>query len=407
MKKILVIPSWYPTADMPVSGIFIRVQAKCLARRFEVTVLTPRFPSRADKLRLRWGPRLIRENDEGIKIWRYRKLSIPTIRRWIPFLQAPDHVLILRAYRQFTAAVRRGFRRFVGEQGLPDIIHAHVVLPAGWIAVELGKEFGVPVVLTEHTEPFQVHLATARQRTLVKDILTRADRLIAVSPTLRDTMLAFCPEAKIEVLGNLIDAEFFTPGPPSPSERSFRFFCLALLTERKGLKYLLQAVQMLRSKGFENFEVHIGGDGPERHLLEQLAEDLGVCNRCRFLGMLDRARVREEMRACDVFVLPSLGETFGIVLGEAMACGKPVLSTRCGGPQDVVTPETGVLVDPANAQELAEAMAGFLNGRYSFQPYSIRDSVVRRFGENTFLDNIEMVYTDLIGQRMEARKKAG
>ncbi len=101
------------------------------------------------------------------------------------------------------------------------------------------------------------------------------------------------------------------------------------------------------------------------------------------------------MRECDAFVLPSLGETFGVVLCEAMACGKPVIATRCGGPEFVVTPETGLLVDAANPMALAEAMDRFISHQVAFDSDVIRGSVVARFGEDTFLKNISAIYEEL------------
>jgi glycosyltransferase involved in cell wall biosynthesis len=78
-----------------------------------------------------------------------------------------------------------------------------------------------------------------------------------------------------------------------------------------------------------------------------------------------------------------------------MACGKPVISTKCGGPEFVVTPETGILVPPADSEGLANAMEGFMTGKYKFEPTKIRESVKSRFGENAFLENISRVYEEV------------
>ena len=101
------------------------------------------------------------------------------------------------------------------------------------------------------------------------------------------------------------------------------------------------------------------------------------------------------MQNCDVFVLSSLHETFGVVVGEAMACGKPVISTRCGGPEFVVNEETGVLVDVAKPQALADAMADFISDRVSFDPQAVRTSVVNRFSPEVFVRNVSAVYEQL------------
>ena len=98
------------------------------------------------------------------------------------------------------------------------------------------------------------------------------------------------------------------------------------------------------------------------------------------------------MQQCDVFVHPSLSETFGVVLGEAMACGKPVIATRCGGPEFVVTAETGILVKSADARALADAMNGMISGQYVFDSRQIRRSVQDRFGAEAFMRDITAIY---------------
>jgi L-malate glycosyltransferase len=394
IRRVLVIPSWYPSAESPLAGIFVREQAQCLARRFDVTVLTPRFPPLREQLQLRWGPPLLREEDGAVQTWRVRYLKMPTIRRFIPFANA-DHAMVY--YRKFAAAIRRGFAEYVRQCGLPDVIHAHVVLPAGWVAVELARQSGAPIVLTEHSGPFAMHLTSVHQEKVVRAILTGANRVSAVSRSLRKIMNEFCPDIPIDVIGNLIDTDFFVPGErPAPLDTPFLFFCLGKLTRDKGVQHLLQAIRKLLADGFKNFVVHVGGEGPFRPALMKMACELKIEKYCQFLGVMDRAKVRAEMQACDAFVLPSLWETFGVVLGEAMACGKPVLSTRCGGPEEVVMPETGILVPPADVPALAAAMASFLRKQFSFQPRQIRDSVVERFGPESFLEKTARFYADAL-----------
>jgi glycosyltransferase involved in cell wall biosynthesis len=248
-----------------------------------------------------------------------------------------------------------------------------------------------------------MHLQTDKQRQLVRDILMRADRVIAVGKALRGNLIALCPDLKVDVIGNVVETEFFTPPPATPFPTGpFRFFFLGVLNEGKGVHFLIQATRELINRGLSSFQVWLGGDGSYRSVLENHVRSLRVQDHCQFLGMLDRNEARQRMRACDVFVLPSLGETFGIVVGEAMACGKPVLATCCGGPEDLVTAETGLLVPPANAHALADAMAGFLTRRHCFETDKIRDSVVCRFGEEVFLDRIEFLYKEiLVRQKMK------
>jgi glycosyltransferase involved in cell wall biosynthesis len=116
---------------------------------------------------------------------------------------------------------------------------------------------------------------------------------------------------------------------------------------------------------------------------------------CRFAGALTRAQAIQQMQACDIFILPSLGETFGIVLGEAMACGKPVIATRCGGPEYIVTEKTGILVAPRDVTALTDAIIFMLNAYSTFDPEHIRQSVLHRFGEASFLEAVASHYKNI------------
>jgi glycosyltransferase involved in cell wall biosynthesis len=210
-------------------------------------------------------------------------------------------------------------------------------------------------------------------------------------------LLDFQPGLQIQVIGESVKTDFFVPvnGAARQNATSKRFFVAARLAEQKGLEHLIEAVHLLQQKGLNSFELVIGGEGPDRRKLEDLATSLGVAPRCKFLGLLNREQVRHEMQQCDVFVLSSLWETFGVVVGEAMACGKPVISTRCGGPEFIVTEENGVLVDVANAQALADAMSDFIAGRKHFDSQTVRDSVVNRFSPEMFAKNASAVYEQL------------
>jgi glycosyltransferase involved in cell wall biosynthesis len=228
---------------------------------------------------------------------------------------------------------------------------------------------------------------------MVRRTLAGVTATLAVSPALARQMRAFEPEAPVQVLGNVIRTAYFTPDAPEEAhDGPVRLLTIALLSAQKGLAYLLQALAELRRRGGPTVELVVGGDGPERSRLEQQARELGLDASCRFVGLLSREEARRWMRWCDLFVLPSLHETFGIVLGEAMACGKPVVATRCGGPEYLVTPESGLLVEPGDADALAGAIIAWMERRTSFQSDVIRRGVVERFGEEAFLKGIAGVY---------------
>ena len=378
--RILLLVNWYPNVTSPVSGAFIRDQARLLAERFAVNVLA--VQSIGLRAAFRDRRRSSIEHDGKVVVYRVYAPTPP----YIPHLH-----FLSSAY-----AAWRELHKYVRRQGCPDLIHAHVVLPCGWIAARASRAWDIPALLTEHTSPFTAHLYTSLQRWLVRETM-KSIPVLAVSPALRQRILEFVPTAHVRVLGNVISTRFFTPKDAVLDEprTKKRFLTIALLTDQKGMNHLLNAAALLRAKVDCPFELVIGGDGAERQRLEHLARQLGLTNICRFVGLLDRTQVRDWMRWCDVFVLPSIHETFGVVVGEAMACGKPVIATRCGGPEFVVGDGCGILVPIADAQALADAMEQFLLGQVQYDPVRIRESVCVRFGEDAFLRNMETIYNEI------------
>lgn len=383
-KKILLVSYWYPSDDRPLYGVFVEEQALALATEYDVAVLVPGMAAWRDVLKRDAPDRSRQEVRKELKV--FREFALPSV----------PHGPEVLVYKTYARSAQTGYRKLLKEWGTPDLIHAHVVLPAGWAASELGRDNAIPVVLTEHSSPFSMHLKTDQQRKFVRRTLSQTDRIVAVSPSLRKQILDFEPALKVDVIGNLIRTDYFVPSNArGDNSGKVNFLSIAHLVEQKGYKYLLQAISLLVNRGITNFEVVIGGDGLERDSLKRLASELKIGNWCCFLGALDRDQARHWMQSCDVFVLPSLHETFGIVLGEAMSCGKPVIATRCGGPEFVVSNDSGCLVDVADTEALADAMSKFIDGRLTFDPDSVRSSVVNRFGIERFLRQTSEMYEQL------------
>ncbi len=173
-----------------------------------------------------------------------------------------------------------------------------------------------------------------------------------------------------------------------------------LVEPKKGLTILLRAIaELARRYGQPPCQVLIVGDGPSRHKLEILREQLGLSSWIVFTG--SRRDIPRVLRALDAFVLPSLYEGFGIAILEAMAAGKPVIATAVGGiPEFVRSGETGLLVEPGNVAALADAIDRLLNhplqaqamggkGRARAQAHYRISEVVRQH---------EQAYTDCLAQ---------
>lgn len=378
MKHILLISTWYPSDEQPALGTFVEEQAVALRQKYRITVIAPRQGGWRDRLRGEAG-RVRVEQRRGIDVVRVRSLS--AIPRFGP-----------AAYAAYLGAALRAYKFAAGRAGRPDLIHAHVVRPAGWAAVHIGRRESLPVVLTEHSGPFSMHLRSAIDRRHAAWTLGEADAVVAVSPSLRLAIRSFIP-VDVSVVGNTIDTSFFSLREPTISRgNAFRVLTVSVLVASKRVDQVLEAVALLARQMDRPVELTIVGDGPLRESLENRASKLGLRDRCRFLGLMGREGVRDEIRRCDAFVLASEAETFGIVIAEAMASGAPVVSTRSGGPEFIVEPGTGVLVSVGDVDGMAGALRDIATGARVPDLHAARESVTRRFGRSAFVEAISAVY---------------
>jgi glycosyltransferase involved in cell wall biosynthesis len=394
---VFVIPSWYPSRAKPAAGIFIRDQVRAVARQRpnwriavsvwgqDETVVELRRPlATFSRLRRRdaWARSEFPESANAVVY------SSPVL-HWTPRLLSGRFAALLAASRE---NLLRSQERF----GAVDLIHAHASFPAALVAMELASELGVPYVVTEHTGEALRHRLERSQigRRALGEALQRASALIAVSQTLA-RRLAQAGISATDVIPNVVDEDLFTPAGP-PTSAPPRAFALGRLVDEKGIGRLIAATASLRRSGFA-VELRIGGDGPRRGQWERDALRLGLDGTVSFLGSLTREAVRDEMRACSCFVLPSESESFGVVCIEALACGRPVVATRSGGPEEIVTERDGVLVPPRDADALAEGLRTVLARQYDAE--AIRAGAVQRFGSAAVTAALDGVYRRVLLQQ--------
>ena len=226
---------------------------------------------------------------------------------------------------------------------------------------------------------------------------TTASELAALTPALDLRALLPWPIAP--------DLEV-APWPRSPDGLWRIGFCGRLADPRKNLPLLLEAFALLRA-GRPWLRLALAGAAPDAALAAQ-AERLGIAGAIEWRGRLSRAELLAFYRALELFVIPSQQEGLGIVGLEAMASGRPVVSTRCGGPVDFVRPgETGTLVE-AEAPALAAAVAALLDAPGEAEAMGRRAAafVRDRFDEATLAARFYRALDGVLGTRL-ARASGG
>lgn len=392
--NVLVVSRLYPRPKDPVPGIFVEEEARELARLCNVKVVSPApwFPPL--KLLPKWydySQLPLHETRKGLEILRPRTMMLPR-----------NTLFPLLGFSFYLA-----LRRWVDEidHDFPiDLIHAHTAYPDGFAAVLLGKALGRPTVVTLHGGDVNLYFRHYFGRKLGLWAVSGASHVIAVSESLRRTVADEygADEGKITVIPNGVDVTRFAPMAQSEARNglglegeSSKVLYVGAITGSKGIDYLLRAFRLLRNNR-EGVELILVGQGDYQRQARLLANELGIAGSVTFAGQRPNDEIPLWMNACDLLVLPSLAEGFGVVLVEAMACGKPVIATACGGPEDIVIPQTGILVPPADEIALSQALLDALGNGTRFSPEVIRHRAVDNYALDRVSARIMGVYRQVL-----------
>ena len=376
--KVLVVTNWYPTKQYPARAAWVRELAKAAAIYDDVRVLHSVGP--APGLTRSW--RIEQETDEGLRE------GIPVYRVWYrpPRIQKLSYLTYLRSMlRAFRHVEQEGFR--------PDVIHVHVY-DAGGPAVLFGRLNHIPVVVSEHFSSF-LRRSLGRLDIFKAWLAFRgANRVLPVSHTLQRAIEAYGIHARFQVIPNTADTMLFSPALTRNGANTKQLLFVGQLTEARGVSYLLRALSHLHQKR-DDWQLDIVGDGDARPEYERLAADLRLCDKVAFHGLKTKPEVAEFMRRAQLLVLSSLCETFSAPAIEALASGIPVLATRCGGPEEFITRDVGLLVPSADKDSLYKGLDYMLNNLHSYSSQKISKYAAERFSPEVVGAKLHAIYQSL------------
>jgi glycosyltransferase involved in cell wall biosynthesis len=169
-----------------------------------------------------------------------------------------------------------------------------------------------------------------------------------------------------------------------------------LVDGTKNVSGVLRALKAGRDAGHD-LGLDVIGDGTDMDRLRSTAKELGLNGSVRWLGRMGNAEVLARMAATGTVIINSNVETFSVVTGEALALGKPVIATRCGGPVAFITPENGVLIDPRDDRALTAAMIARATEELHYDPLIIRRSVDERFSPAAVGERFMAIYQRVLG----------
>lgn len=375
---IFTLPGWYKSAKHPENCIFIYEQMQAIRKYgHQVVVLSVQ---QVPVYKMRKADKSIKmNNDNGIITY---TTEINTF--------YPSKLKKFFVY-QFKNALNRLVNEAKKDVGVPDVYYAHFSFPAGYAATYLGD--GIPLVVEEHFSAL-MGFPDKELIEIIKKTVAQSSWFICVSQGLKESVER-CTEKNdgITVISNLINPCFTYYALTKSTQ--FVFFSLGSLISRKGFDLLITAFAE-EFKDDNDVVLRIGGSGEEKENLIKIINAHCISDRVHLIGQLTREQTLIEYKKCNCFVLVSRAETYGLVYREAMAVGRPIISTRHGGFSDDWLDEFGYLVDVDSKDQLKNALRNMYVNYSKFNHKEISEKCLKSCSADAVAGQIVDILRDSI-----------
>src|SRR4051794_14973426 len=389
-ETLTVVTPWFPSPNKPMQGSFVESQVRAvqpLTGRVDVLATEDWIAPRGPFVR-------------GAQLRHYRDVTAaavrPVLRDGYWLTRLPVLVQPRRPWAVYARTVADGVRAARGGRLFDAaVVHAHVGLPGGLVAVE-NAPAGARVVVTEHASYLADVLAQPEARALYDETMHRADAWVCVSGVLRDQILEVFPHhaGKVHVIGNPVDFDGIRTRDAKP-ERPRRWLYIGSLIERKGPLRLVAAFARCRQEE-PDLELTLLGEGAQKQETLDLIDELGLADAVRVLDPVPPDEVPGLLVAHDLLVHPSRHETFGMTPVEALATGTPVLVARYTAAEEVlagVEKEAGGLFDIGiGSDEIVEGYHDLRDRWHSVDPFAAREVMRSRYGFEAVAAALDALY---------------
>lgn len=377
--NILMIPSWYGTKTAPLLGSFYKEQAEELAARgHRVAVLYAEVGGSfrpADNQKMH-------DVVNGVETYIWVKPNLTP--RWEKG----------RCFQR-TRMLEKMYRQLEKTWGRPDVVNLRSSLQ-GYEAVTLCRRHQLPLFFMEHSS----YVVTEGENSAARKRLYAVMDAAKVNACVGSTLLAVMQPHKADtrIIPDFVDERRFYIREKEDPTAPFTFAAMGQLRPIKGHDTLIRAFARLRQKTDRPVQLRIAGAGSLREYLQGIIQEEGLEEVCHLVGNIPREQVVDFMNDCDCFVCSSRTEMLSCVLHECAACGRPAIATMCGGPQDILTDETGLLVPVDDVEAMADAMLTMLDKAPAYDRQAIRQHIIDKFGRDTVCGAILKACADAAGK---------
>lgn len=387
---ILVIPAWYDVSN-PFLGSFFHEYCDALAEKAQVSVLKFNYFSFSQRFKSN-------EKIDLLKSRKYRLLSIDYFNQF-PLNLAGESIYFQK--KQIFKKVVNEVLNYQKVHGKIDIIHIQSVCHNinALIAYQLSEKLKIPYLITEHFSGFsesneKIFLPFSNLAE-VKNIVKNASVRFAVSQTASKYFTDFF-DCKFDVMHNLVSNEFINKPLLYKVKNDFlTFLSIGRFDDNKGQLFLINSfAKALKIK--PQLILKLVGSGVNKDKMKELVAKLNISSSVFIYDSKPKTQIIDLIDDSDVIISSSIKETFGLTIVEAFFRGKPVISTRSGGPNELVNKMNGMLVEYGDETAMTNSIVTMYNQINTFDSDKIREDAIKKYSENAIISMMMNVYNNIV-----------
>ena len=385
--RVFVIPAWHPTPTHTLWANWVLPHISLLRENgIEAYVLQlglddEQIPEGTDPWRQ--PIRLLDPHHLYVPVPRATKIyqrTRPFYRNWLT---------------QYTARLRDVYKKAVEQWGEPDILHAHVALPAGYIASQIGDEYNIPVIVQEHYSGFESDSRFFwRMGIFIREMGKQVQGFYAVSPGYAQRIKKTGLLKVTGVLPNPIDTDLFSPVAQTNSSGHFQIVTAGDMSWSKGTDLLFEALHQLMDR--LDWRLTLFGSTLEQEKYARWLNIVEFAKRVILSGKVAQSELVAAYSVSDLYVVSSRIETANVSMLQAMACGTPVVTTSCGAPETLIDDTVGIAVAPDNANALSEGIIKVAHAPERYNRKKLRQFVLDRYSQQVVASFVKQAYSKAI-----------
>lgn len=385
MLRVLWLTSWYPNKLDAMNGDFIQRHAKATSLYYDVHVI--HFESdKKNELKTPLEKQKKSEVNLTEEIYLFKLSSFPVIGKIISFWL-------------YNKNFKKAIKEYISTNGKPDIVHVHVPVKAGIVALWLKKKYDIPFVVTEHwtiysqQSPDFFLKKSFLFKYFTRKILLNAAAFLPVSKDLGNNIQKLVAPVSFTVVENAVDTNFFNFQQQQENE-VFQFIHISTFNYQKNTEAIVKAYKQFVTEFSKSKLLLVGEAGNN---IIQFSKNLNIPSaNIQFTGLVSYETVAKYLKCSNALVMFSRYENMPCVILESLCCGVPVISSNTGGINEVVNNENGILLEEYSEAALLNAMKEMYKNYEKYNSSKISHQAITKFSYQTIGKKIAQVYRDVL-----------